>query len=78
MEIVIVGHSDLIGASEYNMSLGSRRAAASKAYLVSQGIAASRVTIESRGMTQPTTDNPGVAGQAPNRRAIFRVLVAPQ
>lgn len=77
MGIVIVGHSDLIGTSDYNMSLGSRRAEAAKAYLVSQGIAASRISIESRGMTQPTTNKAGVVGQAPNRRAIFRVLVAP-
>ncbi len=76
MGIVIVGHSDLIGASDYNMSLGSRRAAAAKAYLVSRGIAEDRVLIESRGMTQPTTSSPGVDGQAPNRRAIFRLRVA--
>jgi outer membrane protein OmpA-like peptidoglycan-associated protein len=77
MGIVIVGHSDLIGTDDYNMSLGSRRAAAAKAYIVSRGIAESRVTILSRGMTQPTTNSPGVDGQAPNRRAMFRLLVAP-
>lgn len=77
MVIVIVGHSDQIGTDSYNMSLGSRRAAAAKAYLVSQGIAENRVIIETRGETQPTTSSPGVAGQAPNRRAIFRLLVAP-
>lgn len=77
MGIAIVGHSDLIGTSDYNMSLGSRRAAAAKAYLMSQGIAENRITMESRGMTQPTTSSPGVDGQAPNRRAIFRLLVAP-
>lgn len=75
MTIAISGYTDLIGTDAYNMALGERRANASKAYLVSKGIDGNRVTVESKGQSNPITDAPGVAGQAPNRRAIFRLLI---
>lgn len=75
MTIAISGYTDLIGTDAYNMALGERRANASKAYLVSRGIDGNRITIESMGESRPITDAPGVAGQAPNRRAIFRLLI---
>jgi outer membrane protein OmpA-like peptidoglycan-associated protein len=77
MTIVIVGHTDLIGTDAYNMALGDRRAEAAKAYIVGRGIDASRIVIESKGESNPITTAPGVAGQAPNRRAIFHLLIAP-
>lgn len=76
MSIVMVGYTDLIGSDAYNMALGSRRAMAAKSYIVSRGIAAHRVIIESKGESQPVTEAPGIAGQAPNRRAIFRLVIA--
>jgi len=77
MTIVIVGHTDVIGTDAYNMALGDRRARAAKAYIVSKGIAANRVIIESKGEQEPITNAAGVAGQAPNRRAVFHLLIAP-
>lgn len=75
MTIVITGHAGMIGTDAYNLALGERRAEASKAYLVSHGIDARRITVETRGESQPITDAPGIAGQAPNRRAIFRLVI---
>lgn len=77
MSIVITGHTDLIDTETYNMALGTRRAEAAQAYIVARGINASRITIASRGETQPITQAPGVAGQAPNRRAMFRIVIVP-
>ena len=77
MSIVITGHAGMMGTERYNMALSTRRAEAAKAYIVARGINASRITIESRGESQPITQAPGVAGQAPNRRAIFRILIDP-
>ena len=77
MTIVILGYTDLIGTDAYNMALGARRAHAAKGYIVSRGIAANRVIVESKGESEPVTDAPGVAGQAPNRRAVFQLLIAP-
>lgn len=69
MTIVVQGYTDRTGTDAYNMALGTRRAQAAKDYIVARGIAASRVIIESKGE--------GVAGETPNRRAIFRLLIAP-
>lgn len=77
MSIVMVGYTDLIGTDAYNMALGTRRAVAAKAYIADQGIASSRVTIESKGERRPVTEAPGISAQAPNRRAVFRLGVAP-
>jgi outer membrane protein OmpA-like peptidoglycan-associated protein len=75
MTISIVGHTDEAGTGAYNMALGMRRAEAAKAYIVSRGINADRIVIESRGESQPVTEASGRAGQAPNRRAVFHIVI---
>ncbi len=77
MTIVMLGYTDLIGTDAYNLALGTRRAEAAKRYIVARGIDAARIIIESKGDTQPVTTAPGIAAQAPNRRAIFRLLIVP-
>lgn len=77
MTISIVGHTDIAGTDTYNLALGTRRAEAAKAYIVSKGISANRIVIESRGENQPVTEAAGRAAQAPNRRAVFRIVIAP-
>lgn len=77
LEVVIaVGHADRIGSDAYNMKLSVRRADSAKAYLVSKGIAASRVYTEGKGERQPVKDCKGtaktkelIACLEPNRRA---------
>ncbi|MEO6777814.1 MAG: OmpA family protein, partial [Gemmatimonadaceae bacterium] len=49
----ITGHTDDRGSSEYNLALGLRRAADAKAFLVNNGIDASRLSITSMGAEQP-------------------------
>ncbi len=77
MAISIVGHTDNAGSTTYNQALGTRRAEAAKAYLVSRGIAADRIVIQSMGETQPVTGAVGRAAQAPNRRAVFQIVIVP-
>ena len=74
--IIAVGHADRIGGDAYNMKLSARRADTVKAYLVSKGVAASRVYTEGKGERQPVKDCKGegktkelIACLAPNRRA---------
>jgi peptidoglycan-associated lipoprotein len=52
-KVLIEGHADSRGTSEYNLALGERRAAATRDYLVSLGVAADRVTTVSKGKEQP-------------------------
>jgi outer membrane protein OmpA-like peptidoglycan-associated protein len=78
LSIVILGYTDPVGTDAYNMALGERRAEATKAYIMSKGIDGNRVILESRGERQQVpTEGAGRAGEAPNRRAIFRLLIAP-
>jgi peptidoglycan-associated lipoprotein len=77
LTVVILGYTDVTGTDGYNMALGERRAQAAKDYIVSQGIDASRVIIESKGERQQIANTAGSQGEAPNRRAIFRLLIAP-
>jgi outer membrane protein OmpA-like peptidoglycan-associated protein len=73
--IVVVGYTDQVGTDAYNMSLGQRRAQATKTYIVDHGIEAGRVLIDSKGERSQIPNTPGIAGEAANRRAIFRLLL---
>jgi len=69
--ILITGHTDERGSSEYNLALGLRRAAELKAYLVANGIDASRIDISSMGEERPAAQGSNEAAWALNRRAEF-------
>ena len=77
MTIVMVGYTDVKGTDAYNMALGLRRARAAKEYIVRHGIAEDRVIIESEGERKQIPGSAGKAGEAPNRRAVFRLLMTP-
>ena len=73
--IIAVGHADRLGSDAYNMKLSVRRADSVKAYLVSKGIAASRIYTEGKGERQPVKECKGsgktkelIACLEPNRR----------
>src|SRR5439155_1698724 len=73
--IIAVEHADRIGSDAYNMKLSVRRADSVKAYLVSKGIAASRIYTEGKGERQPVKECKGdkktkelIACLEPNRR----------
>lgn len=68
-EIVIEGHTDEQGTTEYNIGLGDRRARAARDYLVALGVEEKRVRIVSYGEEKPAM--PGVDDK--NRRSIFVV-----
>jgi outer membrane protein OmpA-like peptidoglycan-associated protein len=67
----IEGHTDNAGNADANKDLSQRRASSVKAYLVSQGIAESRLTAFGYGMERPIADNRTAAGRAKNRRVDF-------
>lgn len=73
--VTVEGHCDERGTREYNLALGDRRANAAKNYLVSQGIAASRISVISYGKERPVAMGSDEAAWAQNRRA---VTVVPQ
>lgn len=52
--IKLAGNCDERGTREYNLALGARRAEAARAYLVSRGVSANRITTVSYGKERPT------------------------
>ena len=73
--IVIEGHTCNVGADDYNMGLGQRRADAVKKYMVDSGIDAARITSKSFGETKPAVANDTPANRKLNRRAVFQITV---
>ena len=69
--VTIEGHCDERGTAEYNLALGERRADATRAYLVSLGIAADRLRTVSYGKEFPFDSGRNEAAWAQNRRAHF-------
>lgn len=69
-QAVIEGHADEQGTREYNLALGARRANAAREYLISRGIAASRLRVVSYGKERPIEVCSSEACYAKNRRAV--------
>ncbi|MEO7454748.1 MAG: OmpA family protein [Gemmatimonadaceae bacterium] len=69
--LVITGHTDEQGTSEYNLALGQRRAAQVKRYLATKGVMEDRMTTQSLGDSQPASQGSDEASYALNRRAEF-------
>ena len=73
LQVEIQGHCDDRGPDEYNLALGSRRAAATKQWLVQHGVATTRLTVVSFGEERPVDPGSTEEAWAHNRRAEFRV-----
>ncbi|MBI2373421.1 MAG: peptidoglycan-associated lipoprotein Pal [Deltaproteobacteria bacterium] len=73
IKVEIEGHADDRGTSEYNLSLGERRARAVQAYLVTSGVAEIRIPIISYGEEKPVDEGGGETAWSQNRRAEFKV-----
>ena len=66
--IDVSGHTDSKGDEAKNQLLSENRAKSVKDYLVSKGIAESRLQSAGYGQTKPVADNNTAAGRAQNRR----------
>ncbi|MFZ4541080.1 MAG: peptidoglycan-associated lipoprotein Pal [Rickettsiales bacterium] len=70
VNVVLEGHADERGTREYNIALGERRATAAKSYLISQGVAANRISVVSYGKERPATTGNDEGAWSQNRRAV--------
>ncbi|MGV3655012.1 MAG: OmpA family protein [Noviherbaspirillum sp.] len=66
--ITIVGHTDSTGTDAINNPLSVNRAANTRDYLLSRGVAANRISIDGRGSHEPLVANTTEANRARNRR----------
>ncbi len=68
--IVVEGHADERGTREYNLALGARRAAATRDYLVSRGVASNRIRTITYGKERPVAVCDDISCWSQNRRAV--------
>lgn len=73
-DILIVGHTDAVGTSDYNQGLSQRRATAAADYLVMQGVSSSRLRTAGRGENEPIASNDTEAGRQANRRVEIAIV----
>ena len=64
--IVLEGHADHIGPTDYNLELGSRRARNVRAWMLKEGAPFDRIVIASYGEFKPTGDE-----NANNRQVVL-------
>ncbi len=70
-QIEVQGHTDNLGQTALNMELSQHRADAVRAYLISQGVEAARLTAVGYGPTRPVATNSTRQGRITNRRVVF-------
>ncbi|MEC9342174.1 MAG: OmpA family protein [Pseudomonadota bacterium] len=71
----VVGHTDSVGADDYNMLLSQQRANSVSQYLISRQISGMRIRATGLGEGYPVADNATEAGRAANRRV--EITLAP-
>ncbi len=66
--LAVEGHTDSVGADDYNQNLSEQRGGAVRDYLIKEGIAGNSVTSKGFGKDQPVASNDTAAGRQQNRR----------
>jgi outer membrane protein OmpA-like peptidoglycan-associated protein len=66
--LLIEGHTDADGSSEYNLELSRLRAEAVRSVLVAGGVPPDRIETQGYGETRPIASNRTATGKAQNRR----------
>ncbi len=74
--VTIIGHTDNTGSDAINNPLSVDRADAARDYLVSRGVARTRIVTDGRGSREPVADNSTQQGRDKNRRV--EIYVAEQ
>lgn len=74
--VTIIGHTDSTGSDSINNPLSIDRAESARDYLVSRGVARSRIATDGRGAREPIADNNTQPGRDKNRRV--EIYVAEQ
>lgn len=72
--VLITGHADNTGTSQFNMELSESRAQGIRDWLLARGVAADQLLTDAKGDTQPVASNETERGRFNNRRVEVRWL----
>ncbi|MBO7431971.1 MAG: OmpA family protein [Elusimicrobia bacterium] len=75
VSVKVEGHTDSVGAKEYNQKLSERRAKSVADYIISKGVDSSRVTTQGFGFSKPIASNKTKEGRAKNRRTELKFKI---
>ncbi len=74
--VLVLGHTDAVGADSYNQKLSERRAEAAARFLMGKGLEDARIERRGLGETEPVADNDTEEGQALNRRVEIAIFAS--
>lgn len=74
IEIEMSAHTDSKGSDDYNYKLSDERARSVREYILSKGIAPSRIISQGYGETKPVVENDTDDNRQLNRRVEFKIL----
>jgi len=72
-DVLVIGHTDTVGAAEANDRLSAQRAERVKGFLVEIGIPAARIQVAGRGEREPLVPTADNVAEARNRRVEISV-----
>ena len=75
-DLLILGHTDQLGSAAYNQALSERRGNSAATYLISQGVAGTRIATRGLGETEPVASNGTEAGRQANRRVEVSIFAS--
>ncbi len=67
-KVILTGHTDSTGDSQYNLELSKKRVNTIKEYLIAQGVNVEQIEADSFGEEKPIIDTPTTKHQYKNRR----------
>jgi len=73
-DILIVGHTDASGTTDYNQGLSQRRATSASDFLAGNGVNGGRLRTAGRGELEPIASNDTEDGRATNRRVEIAIV----
>ena len=72
-DVIIKGHTDSVGAEDYNQTLSEKRADRVRTFLVSEGVTPTRITAIGYWESMPVSTNSTDSGRAQNRRVEIEI-----
>ena len=72
--VMVSGHTDSTGSTEYNLNLSRERANSVASYLQGQGVKSSRFEVLGLGSSNPIASNDNANGRAQNRRVEIKII----